>query len=651
MSDWREQVAQAVDTGQLLGTSASNIAQLLSGGNNPLYQASVEELVARKLWAELNDRFFKTLAFGTGGLRGRTIGKVVTAAEQGDAPAGAGACPQFPCVGTNALNFYNVSRATQGLVRYLRAHPGDRTPDSRPSLAIAHDTRHFSRAFAEYTAKVASENGCDVYLFAAARSTPELSFAVRHANASAGVVITASHNPPHDNGFKVYSSDGAQVVEPDASGIIQEVNQVEGEVYRPVTASERGKIAELGPELDGLYKQRLRTLVLRPEVIAAQKDLKIVFTAIHGTGGEISVPLLRELGFQVLTVPEQDRADGAFPTVKSPNPENVDALSMGVELARRENADLVLATDPDADRMGVACRNRQGQVELLTGNQIGSLLAWYRIKTLKELGVLTPDKVSRAVIIKTFVTTDLQKVMAEREGLRCVETLTGFKYVGAKLKKYEQVLPELPRLQYRSLTEEETRRLRLEKSTFFVFGGEESYGYSGADFVRDKDANSAVVMFAEVAAYAKSERVSLDQLLDRIYLQYGYYTERTNFLQFEGAEGAAKIKRLVESYKHEPPTMLDRVKVARIRDFSHGDITDVEGDLIPKENMLMVTLEDGRKFVVRPSGTEPKMKFYLFARREVSDEASLPEAKGELAAGLDRLWEALRADADSRAAS
>ena len=653
-NDQLEAISRAVEAGQLLGTSAHNIRQLLAGGNNSVYRASIEELVSRKLWSELNDRFFKALAFGTGGLRGRTIGKIVAAAERGTVPAGAR--PEFPCIGTNALNFYNVSRATQGLVHYARAHLGTKTPlggkapEARPSMVIAHDTRYFSPEFAGYAAKVASELGCDVFLFEGPRSTPELSFAVRHTNAIAGVVITASHNPPHDNGYKVYFSDGAQVVEPHASGIIAEVNRVESEVYRAVTQSERGKITVLGPEFDELYKQRLRTLVLRPEIIAAQKDLIIVFTAIHGTGGTISVPLLRELGFRVLTVPEQDSPDGGFPTVRSPNPENAEALSLGMALADREHADLVIGTDPDADRMGAAYRDRHGKVQLLSGNQLGTLLAWYRIRTLKELGVLTPENAGRAVIIKTFVTTDLQKVIALAEGLRCVETLTGFKYVGAKLAKYEHALPELPQLQYRSLSEEETRRLRLEKSTYFVFGGEESYGYSGADFVRDKDANSAVMMFAEVAAYAKAHGVTLDDLLDRIYLQFGYYLEQSNWLVLEGAEGAARIKRLVEAYRANPPATLDGARVTGIRDFSGGGITDSEGDLIPKENMLMLFLEDDRRVVVRPSGTEPKMKFYLSGKREGLNEQTLPAAKAELAAALNRLWAELEADAKTRAA-
>src|SRR4029077_8902826 len=339
MSDLHETLRRAVDEGHLLAASSANILQFLSRGNDPVYRAAIEELVENKLWTELNDRFFKTLAFGTGGLRGRTIGKVVTRAEVGSQAGGA--CPEFPCVGSNAMNFYNVSRVTQGLVNYAREYLSKNNPGAKPSIVIAHDTRHFSRRFGELTAKVATENGCDVFLFEAARSTPELSFAVRHPNASRGIVITPSHNPPHDNGYKVYFADGAQVVEPHASAIIEQVNKVDDEADEPLPPAWQGKLIVLGIELDELYKAKLRTLVLRPDVVAGQTNLKIVFTAIHGTGGIISVPVLRELGFQVVTVPEQDKPDGAFPTVKSPNPENADALSMAIALAEKEAGDLV----------------------------------------------------------------------------------------------------------------------------------------------------------------------------------------------------------------------------------------------------------------------------------------------------------------------
>jgi len=642
MSDLRETLEQAVEEGHLLVTSAGNISLLLAAGHNPLYRLAISQLVEARAWSELNDRFFKTLAFGTGGLRGRSIGKRVTDAERGSRPDSEP--PEHPCVGTNAMNFYNVSRATQGLVNYLNSVRSGH----RPSLALAHDTRIFSRQFAELTAKVATELGCDVFLFESARSTPELSFAVRHTNATAGIVITASHNPPHDNGYKVYFEDGAQVVEPHASAIIGQVNATTSEGYEPVAPEQRGKLVILGSDFDDIYKARLRSVILQPVVVAQQKELKVVFSPIHGTGGVISVPLLREIGFNVLTVPEQDRQDGLFPTVKSPNPENAEALSMATELAGKENADLVIGTDPDCDRMGVAVRNRAGELILLTGNQIGSLLTYYRSRTFKKLGILNDQNKQHGVVIKTLVTTDLQKAIAQSEGLHCVETLTGFKYIGAKLLKYEKALPESIRKSYRTLPEEESRKARLEHSYFFVFGGEESYGYSGADFVRDKDANAATLMFAEVAAYAKSQDVTLDELLDQIYLQYGYYLEQSGSLVFEGAEGADKIRRLADSYNRMPPKEVNGVGVSQVQDFTSGDIRDSEGDVLPNENMTIFALTDGCRIAVRPSGTEPKIKFYLFGKREGLSQQNLPAAKNELRESLNQLWEWLQADAEKR---
>jgi phosphoglucomutase len=546
------------------------------------------------------------------------------------------------------MNFYNISRATQGLVRYIKEYLAKIHCQAMPSLAIAYDTRFFSREFGELTAKVATENGCNVFLFKASRSTPELSFAVRHTNSTAGIVITASHNPPHDNGYKVYFVDGAQVVEPHAGGIIGHVNTVAGEVYQPLPKSQQGKLVYLGEELDEMYKARLRTLVLRPDVVAGQKDLKVVFTAIHGTGGIISVPGLRDLGFDVRTVTEQDVPDGSFPTVKSPNPENVDALAMGIALAEAEQADMVIGTDPDADRMGVAFRDQSGKMQLLNGNQIGSLLAFYRIKTLKEQGVLNKQNSAHAVILKTVVTTDLQKAIAEREGLRCVETLTGFKYIGAKLEKYETALPEEVRKVYRTLSEEETRAARLQNSYFCVFGGEESYGYSGSDFVRDKDANGATIMFAEVAAYAKSKGLTLERFLDQIFLDYGCYFEKNCSLAYEGAEGAVKIRRLADSYNTNPPSEIDGSKVVMVKDYSGEEIRDAEGDLLPKEKMTIFELADARRAAVRPSGTEPKIKFYLSGKNSNVTSGSLSQVKMSLAASLDSLWEWLQKDAKKR---
>ena len=653
MSDLRHLVQQAVSSGHLLHSSAHNLEQMLERSSSEVVQKSIADLLQQGAWDELNDRFYKTLAFGTGGLRGRSIGKIVTAEEQGQ-PHALGR-PQWPCVGTNALNFYNISRATQGLVNYCKEWFAKSGLPGRPKIVIAHDTRHFSRNFAELTAKVATDLGCDAGMFEGPRSTPQLSFAVRETNATAGIVITASHNPPHDNGYKVYFNDGAQVVEPHASGIIAKVNVVESDTFEAVPESERGELITLGQELDEAYMQRLESLVLDREMVAAaaQSGLKIVFTSIHGTGGIITKPMLDRLGFRYLVVPEQEGFDGRFPTVKSPNPENADALAMAIAVANQEAADLVMATDPDCDRMGVAVRNAAGELELLSGNQIGSLMAYYRVKKFIEQGVITPENASRCVIIKTFVTTDLQKAIAEKHGLRCVETLTGFKYIGEKLGKYEAAVPAEYRAKYRTLPEAETRNLRLTHSSFYVCGGEESYGYSAADFVRDKDGNGAVVVFAEVAAYAKSRGLTLDQLLDEAYAEYGFYLEKNGSLTFEGADGAAKIQRLVESYAALPPTDVENVPVTEVRNFATTTFHDVEGDVIPKEKMLMIDLADGRRFAIRPSGTEPKIKFYMYARR--SPEAGrtftreeLETIQLEVRASLEQLWTWIQEDVDIR---
>jgi phosphoglucomutase len=655
----------------LLKSAGQNIWTLLSGAPSSFYEQVVAELASAKQWAELNDRFYKTLAFGTGGLRGRTIGKIVTEAERGN--QGEGGRPQFPCVGTNAMNFFSVSRATQGLVSYLHEWCAQEKIEGKPRIVIAHDSRHFSKEFAALAAKAAAENGCDAVVFDGPRSTPELSFAVRQLRASAGIVITASHNPPHDNGYKVYFNDGAQVVEPHASGIIARVNEIKSETSPGRPNGSRGEVITVGREIDEAYMERLETSILNKELIRSAKSLRLVFTALHGTGGVIIKPMLERLGFNFSVVAEQDRFDGNFPTVDSPNPENAAALKLGVELAEKEGADLVIATDPDCDRMGVAVRNAAGEMALLTGNQIGSLIAYYRTKTLFDQGVLNKGNASRAVIIKTFVTTDLQKAVAEHFGVRCVETLTGFKYIGAKLGKYEKALvrdaalrrpsdgaaredsDDAARRPYQEMSESETRELRLAHSSFYVFGGEESYGYSGGDFVRDKDGNGAAIMFCEVAAYAKSRGLTVDALLDEIYSEFGCFQEYTGSLTFEGAEGAETIKRLLGSYVTKPPNEMLGAKLIQVKNFETDTYRDVEGDEIPKEKMLMFEFGDHTRIAVRASGTEPKIKYYLFAQRRpgkaqfTSEE--LATIKDEVAQHLKRVWEWLREDASVRTAA
>jgi phosphoglucomutase len=645
MTETLDRIDAAVADGKLLEASAANIRSLLAKSSNPIASLSVSELVERGEWKELDDRFFRTLAFGTGGLRGKSIGVIVTEAERGS--GGPNGRPQHPCVGTNAMNFYNLSRATQGLVAYVRDWHSQSGRTGRPSICIAHDTRHFSREFAEFVAGVIADLGADALLFEGPRSTPELSFAVRQMGASAGINLTASHNPPEYNGYKVYFADGGQIVEPHASGIIARVQAVPGEQYEP--AAERGRVIAMGSEIDAAYIERLETLLL-DAVTTRHARLRLVFSPLHGVGAIASVPVLERIGCEVSTVAAQEIPDGRFPTVKSPNPENAEALTMAMLQADEEGADLVLATDPDADRLGVAARGPDGALHLITGNQLGSLMAWYRASKFFELGILDEKTRSRGVIIKTFVTTDLQNAIAAKFGVRCVETLTGFKYIGAKLRKYEEQIPAPMRPEYEKMSEPETRALRLAHSSLFVFGGEESYGYSGADFVRDKDANAAAVMLAEVAAYAKSKGHTLPELLDELFAEFGVHLEYSESLVMDGADGAAKIQRLAKSYRENPPAEIAGARVLRVRDFAAGGLHDVEGDEIPAEAMTMVEAEGGLRVAVRPSGTEPKIKFYLFAA-EAPEPGDIPASKARARSRLDAAWQWLKADAEARLAS
>ena len=633
MHTLESQIEQAVLNGSLLASTQENIKKLLGSS---LAEAVISELVEKEAWDELNDRFYKTMTFGTGGMRGRTIGRVITSVEQGSGEK----CPEHPCIGTASMNYYNVGKAIQGMIVYLK-----RKVSGTPSIAIAHDSRHFSKDFAEYCGKVCAELGCDAYLFDGPRSTPQLSYSVRALNADAGVVLTASHNPPHDNGFKAYFADGAQIVEPDASGIISEFNSLESESYEALPENEQGKVTILGDIEDRQYMDRLKSVLLRPELLEG-RSAKVVYTNLHGTGGHIVVPLLKELGFEVVTVAEQDDQNGAFPTVASPNPENAAALELGVQLAEKIQADAVIGTDPDCDRMGVVVRNGSGEMQLLTGNQIGSLMAWYRVKTMFEQGKLNDSNRGRACFVKTLVTTELQQAIADQYGIGMVNTLTGFKYIGEKLRKYENAIPADKKGDYRSLSEDETRILRLEYSKFFVFGGEESYGYLGADFVRDKDGNGSTVMFAELVAYAMEQGCTVPDLLDQVYREFGVYLEQGQSLVMEGADGAAKIAALVASYAENPPEIVDGSKALSTKDYNDSDYYDEEGDLIPRAAMLMVDLEDGRRFAVRPSGTEPKIKYYLFGKN--SPQENVEQSKAQVKQSLESLWLYLENDAKVR---
>jgi phosphoglucomutase len=688
-----DKIQSAASAGHLLPSAAENLAAWLAAPLPAWAVAGIDELVAASAWAELNDRFYRYLEFGTGGMRGRTIGVVTTAAETG-APGPQGT-PAHAAVGSNVLNDFTLVRATIGLHRYTARYLAASKRQTPPALVIAHDVRHFSRHFCELAASTWTRLGGTAYIFDGPRSTPQLSFSVRWLRAHAGVVITASHNPPHDNGFKAYFEDGAQVVPPHDKGIVAEVNAIPLDEVVPflenIAAGAgadagnpksqiplRGKaawpdnpkkipnseipnsknagasIVILNADADAAYQAAAARAVIDPGVFAKAK-LRVAYSNIHATGIVASVPLLERAGVEVHTVPEQAAFDPRFPTVKSPNPENAEALAKAIELAGTRGLDAVLATDPDCDRMGVAVRNRAGKLELLTGNQIGAMLAEYRISKYKELGWIPADGTRSAALVKTFVTSPLQDAIGRHHGVKVINTLTGFKWIAAKIRGYEEQLKqkllaaEGIALDYDATPFATRARLLLKHSTFYLFGGEESYGYLGNDTVRDKDGNAACLMFAELCAYVKNRGLTVTEYLDEIYLKHGFYLEGVINIYYEGASGAARIKRILDGYRASPPRKFGDIAVTRFQDFGREKINDADGELIPGQDLYFVTLANGYSFAARGSGTEPKIKFYLFAQAKVPGAAELPTIKTKVRVELDRVKALIEADAKTRA--
>jgi phosphoglucomutase len=573
----------------------------------------------------------------------------VTVAEKGTpSPQGT---PEHPAVGTAVLNDFNIIRATIGLYRYCERYLDGK---GTPRLVIAHDVRHYSRYFCELAASTWSRLGGEALIFDGPRSTPQLSFTVRHVKATAGIVITASHNPAHDNGYKVYFEDGAQVVYPHAEGIINEVYQVKMEATPAYLDIDVDKVRTLGDAEDAAYMEALKENILDAAVFE-QASPKIVFSPIHGTGGISAPAALAEFGLTVDTVAEQMVQDGRFPTVVSPNPENAEALNMAIEQAKASGADIVMATDPDADRMGVAVRNDEGEMVLLSGNIIGSLMAAFRIEKMKDLGLLPREGTQSAALIKTLVTTPLQAAIAEKNGLKVIDTLTGFKWIGEKLKAYEETLMKKLREagtevgEYDQIPLAQRREWLLQHSTFYVFGGEESYGYLASDRLRDKDANAAVLMFAEMAASLGAEGKSILEYLDEVYLRYGYYIEDVINIYYEGASGAVRIQNILASYRNDPPSEIGGIKVASFKDLGVQTLHDADGKEIPKQDFYFVELENGYTYAARGSGTEPKIKFYMFGNEDVTQPGDLGPAKEEAARMVAIIKEAVDADARARA--
>lgn len=508
---------------------------------------------------KLIDAFYQDLEFGTGGLRG------------------------IMGAGTNRMNIYTLGMATQGLSNYIIKQCGD----SGIRVAIAYDCRNNSQYFAETAADIFSANGFEVYLFESLRPTPELSFAIRHYKCQSGVVITASHNPPEYNGYKAYWDDGGQVVAPHDEGITEEVRKILS-VNEIRFNGKKDKIKIIGKETDELFLNEVRKMSLNPDVIKKFSDIGIVFTPIHGTGIKMVPPALKMYGFKnIISVPEQDISDGNFPTVKSPNPEEPDALRMAINKAVETGAELVMATDPDADRLGIAVRDRNGEFILLNGNQTGVILIWYILSQYKERKKYKGNE----YIIKTIVTTDLLERIADGYNVEYFNVLTGFKFFAELIRKNEG------------------------RKTY-IGGGEESYGFLPGEYVRDKDAVASCALVAEAAAWSKSRGKSLFELLLDIYVEFGFFKEKLINIVRKGKEGADEIKAMMTGYRNNPPEKINNSRVIKIIDYekqiSFNKLKGSESkiDLI-KSDVLQFFLEDGSKISVRPSGTEPKIKFYI----------------------------------------
>ncbi len=640
----------ALKAHKLLETTYGNIMVLLNTPGLPDWcLGSLEALVTGENWEELNDRFFRSIEFGTAGMRGRTIGNVVTAFEKNETGY------SHAALGSTCMNDFNIILATIGLFNHCKFYQDtDCEFQKRPSLVIAHDMRYFSRHFCELTATVWSKLGGDAYIFDGPRSTPQLSFSVRYLKVSAGVMITASHNPYFDNGYKVYFEDGAQINEVHAHKIMQEIQKLSYADTLAFLDIDLRAVYTLSPFLDSVYFECCQDAILDVALFKTRRQTKIVYTPLHGTGSIFILPLLKNYEWAVCPVEEQLVMDSAFPTVKSPNPDNLETLQMALTEAKRVDADGIIATDPDGDRMSVMLRDRKGNWCLLNGNTIAILLAEYRLNAMKKLDML-PKNLCNFAIIKSFVTTPLLKSFAEKNGLKCIETHTGFKWIGEKLMDYEAIATEKLfrsrgiRLDYTRCSYKARRNIMQKDSTFFFLGAEESCGFLANDAVRDKDANAATLMFCEFIAYLRAHELSFSDYLDEIYVKYGYFKEDLLSFSFDGADGFAKIKRLMSSYRDNMPKRMNDSRVLSVTDFSKQENrVDADGKEIPASNFVLIHLLDGCSIAIRPSGTEPKLKMYLFGESEVQDGDDLPTIKEEVGHRLETLRAWLLQDVSER---
>jgi len=555
-----------MESNQELIISCENKAkEWLSSSFNEETRKEVQAMLDNSDKTELIDSFYKDLEFGTGGLRG------------------------IMGAGSNRMNIYTVGMATQGFANYLKKFFANK---ETISVVVGHDCRNNSRLFAETVAAIFSANGIKVYLFDDLRPTPEVSFAIRELKCQGGVNITASHNPKEYNGYKAYWDDGAQVLAPHDKGIIDEVEKVKIEDVK--FDANNDLIQIIGKEIDDLYLDRIKTLSIDPAVIERHKDLKIVYTPLHGAGRILIPESLKRWGFEkVYTVKEQMVKDGNFPTVVSPNPENGEALTLALRDAKEIDADIVMASDPDADRVGMACKNDKGEWVLINGNQTCLIFLYYIITNRIKTGKMQPND----FIVKTIVTTELIKKIADKNNVEMIDCFTGFKWIAREIREFEGVKQ-------------------------YIGGGEESYGFMAEDFVRDKDAVSAMCLLAEICAYAKDQGKTLYDLLMEIYLEYGFSYEYTVNVVRPGKTGADEIKQMMENFRNNPPKQLGDSPIVITKDFLKLEQTDANGNVTKLEmpdtsNVLQWFCENGDKVSVRPSGTEPKIKFYFEVKGEM----------------------------------
>jgi len=569
-------------------TTTEKINDWLNGSYDAQTKATIQELIDNQDSTALTNAFYKDLEFGTGGLRG------------------------IMGIGSNRVNKYTLGAATQGFSNYLlKAYPNEKV-----KVALAHDSRNNSEVFAKVVADVFSANGIHVYFFEGMRPTPELSYAIRELGCKGGVMLTASHNPKEYNGYKAYGADGGQLVAPHDKNVLEEVRKVK-EVEDINFAGKEEHIEKIGEAIDEKYFDALAELSISKDAIQRQKDLKIVFSPIHGTGAVSVPPILKRFGFEnVIAVEEQMVADGNFPTVVYPNPEEHEALSMALQKAKEVDADLVMATDPDADRVGIAVKNNDGKFELLNGNQAACLLIHYVLTAWEKAGKLTGDQ----YVVKTIVTSYLIDKIAASKNVDCYNTLTGFKYIGELMTKFEG-------------------------QRTFIAGGEESYGYLIGEHARDKDAVISCAMMAEMVAYYKDQGRSLfDALLD-LYLEFGCYQEKLVALKKEGKSGAEEIQAMLKELRENPPSELGGSKVVTVKDYQSSISKDFVNNTtetidLPSSNVLQFFTEDGSIISARPSGTEPKVKFYCSANASLSSKADYESVSD----GLDRKLQAILKD-------